>query len=230
MAVIKYKDPNTGQWTPLPLAPPVSASRLVGEIVAYAGASAPAGWLVCDGAAFSAATYPTLAQVIPSLRVPDLRGRVIQGVGGSVAGTLNSTTGAQTHGHTGTALPAHDHTGVAGTTGSHAHSHSVDVGAFTSGSGGTHAHSTGGAPTSAYELVASGGARYGSEGGHTHSTSSTGSHTHSVNPPSSTSGSASHTHAFTPDVNGVSAGTPVVAVTSSYQPTLTLNYIIYASG
>lgn len=39
----------------------------------------PVGWLKCNGAAFSAAQYPKLAQVYPALVLPDLRGEFIRG-------------------------------------------------------------------------------------------------------------------------------------------------------
>ncbi|AKJ43761.1 hypothetical protein QQ39_04890 [Pragia fontium] len=39
----------------------------------------PKGWLKCNGAAFTAAQYPKLAQAYPSLKLPDLRGEFIRG-------------------------------------------------------------------------------------------------------------------------------------------------------
>lgn len=39
----------------------------------------PAGWLKCNGAAFSAVQYPKLALVYPALALPDLRGEFIRG-------------------------------------------------------------------------------------------------------------------------------------------------------
>ncbi|WP_338860095.1 phage tail protein [Xenorhabdus griffiniae] len=39
----------------------------------------PAGWMKCNGATFTAAQYPELARVYPSLRLPDLRGEFIRG-------------------------------------------------------------------------------------------------------------------------------------------------------
>jgi hypothetical protein len=39
----------------------------------------PAGWLKCNGAAFSAVQYPKLALVYPALVLPDLRGEFIRG-------------------------------------------------------------------------------------------------------------------------------------------------------
>lgn len=51
----------------------------VGVPVPWPSATPPAGWLKCNGAAFTAAQYPKLAQAYPSLRLPDLRGEFIRG-------------------------------------------------------------------------------------------------------------------------------------------------------
>ncbi|ENL6902740.1 phage tail protein [Enterobacter ludwigii] len=51
----------------------------VGVPVPWPLATAPAGWLKCNGAAFTASQYPNLAQVYPTLKLPDLRGEFIRG-------------------------------------------------------------------------------------------------------------------------------------------------------
>ena len=51
----------------------------VGVPVPWPLATAPAGWLKCNGAAFTASQYPNLAQVYPALKLPDLRGEFIRG-------------------------------------------------------------------------------------------------------------------------------------------------------
>ncbi|ENK7103575.1 phage tail protein [Enterobacter kobei] len=51
----------------------------VGVPVPWPLATAPAGWLKCNGAAFTAAQYPKLAQAYPALKLPDLRGEFIRG-------------------------------------------------------------------------------------------------------------------------------------------------------
>lgn len=109
-----------------------------GIVKLNAGATAPPGWLVCNGAAVSRTTYAGLFAAIgttwgvgdgsTTFNVPDLRGRVPRGVAASGTGnTLGGTFGADTHTHTG---PSHTHTGPS-------HTHSVSG---TSGSGGTHSH------------------------------------------------------------------------------------------
>ncbi|WP_458102564.1 phage tail-collar fiber domain-containing protein [Enterobacter bugandensis] len=51
----------------------------VGVPVPWPLTTAPAGWLKCNGAAFTAAQYPKLAQAYPGLKLPDLRGVFIRG-------------------------------------------------------------------------------------------------------------------------------------------------------
>ncbi|WP_336716697.1 phage tail protein [Pantoea ananatis] len=51
----------------------------VGVPVPWPVATAPSGWLRCNGATFSASDYPQLAKAYPSLRLPDLRGEFIRG-------------------------------------------------------------------------------------------------------------------------------------------------------
>ncbi|HIX16953.1 MAG TPA: phage tail protein [Candidatus Gemmiger faecavium] len=73
-----------------------------GMIVPYAGAAAPAGWLLCDGSAVSRTTYADLFAVIgttygagngsTTFTLPDLRGRVAAGANASNA--LASRAGA----------------------------------------------------------------------------------------------------------------------------------------
>ena len=52
----------------------------VGVPVPWPTATAPTGWLKCNGAAFTAAQYPKLAVAYPSLVLPDLRGEFIRGL------------------------------------------------------------------------------------------------------------------------------------------------------
>jgi len=51
----------------------------VGVPIPWPSATPPSGWLKCNGAAFSAATYPLLAKAYPTLKLPDLRGEFIRG-------------------------------------------------------------------------------------------------------------------------------------------------------
>jgi len=93
----------------------VAANRVVGEIIDYGGASAPALWLLCYGQAISRTTYSSLFVAIgtafgvgdgsTTFNVPDCRGRVTAGkddMGGVAAGRLT----AAGSGITGTTLGA----------------------------------------------------------------------------------------------------------------------------
>jgi Phage Tail Collar Domain len=60
----------------------------VGTILPFAGDTAPAGWLLCNGASVNRTTYPTLYAVVAnrfgsadssSFNVPDFRGRFLRG-------------------------------------------------------------------------------------------------------------------------------------------------------
>ncbi|MCL1431594.1 MULTISPECIES: phage tail protein [Enterobacter cloacae complex] len=51
----------------------------VGVPIPWPSATPPTGWLKCNGAAFTAAQYPRLAQAYPALKLPDLRGEFIRG-------------------------------------------------------------------------------------------------------------------------------------------------------
>ena len=51
----------------------------VGTIVIYLGQTPPEGWLLCDGATFSATKYPKLKAFLGTNRTPDMRGYVPKG-------------------------------------------------------------------------------------------------------------------------------------------------------
>lgn len=75
----------------------------VGTIAMYGGASAPTGWLLCDGT--STTGYPTLAGIVGST-TPDLRGRFA--IGDNASLTLLATGGSATIAEAN--LPSHTHT------------------------------------------------------------------------------------------------------------------------
>ncbi len=92
-----------------------------GAILAYAGASAPSNWLLCNGQAVSRVTYADLFAVIgttygvgdgsTTFNVPDMRGNVPAGykaADGSF-GTLGAAVGEKTHLLDITEVPAHSH-------------------------------------------------------------------------------------------------------------------------
>ncbi|WP_315710049.1 phage tail protein [Brenneria uluponensis] len=54
-------------------------SSLVGIPLPWPQATAPTGWLKCNGQAFNTTLYPKLATIYPSGTLPDLRGEFIRG-------------------------------------------------------------------------------------------------------------------------------------------------------
>lgn len=176
-----------------------------GVVSAYAGAAAPSGWLLCDGAAVSRATYADLFAVIgttygsgdgsTTFNLPDITGRVVAGKEASETrlttagcgingGTLGAAGGAQT-------LSAHTH----------------GAGSLSAASGGTHTHDTGVGGGFATTAAGSGlTLSVGAQNATAASTGTTGSaHTHTVTGTSGSTGTGSH---------------------GSVQPTIVLNYII----
>lgn len=94
----------------------------VGSLQAFAGASAPTGWLLCDGSAVSRTVYPELFSVLgttygagdgsTTFGLPDLRGRMPIGAGNDGTAANNAT---RTRGDKGgdTRLQQHNHVYVA---------------------------------------------------------------------------------------------------------------------
>ena len=109
----------------------------VGSMQAFAGSSAPTGWLLCNGTTASRTTYSNLYSVIgttygvgdgsTTFGLPDMRGRVPMGAGtgnqlnasgsgaitggtGMTARTAGAFGGEETHLLTTAETPAHTHT------------------------------------------------------------------------------------------------------------------------
>lgn len=124
-----------------------------GTILDFAGSSAPAGYLLCDGSAVSRSTYSDLFAVINTIwgagngsttfNVPDLRRRATVGSGGTgsaaLANTVGSVGGAEAVVLTGqqSGVPEHGHrmnarthgqTGV--TAGTNGYAHSGGIGQY----------------------------------------------------------------------------------------------------
>lgn len=110
------------------------ALAATGVVLPFAGATAPAGWLLCAGQLVSRATYAALFAAIgtaygagdgsTTFGLPDLRGRVPAGkdnMGGTAANrlttagsgvngaTLGAVGGTETHTLTEAQMPAHSH-------------------------------------------------------------------------------------------------------------------------
>lgn len=98
-----------------------------GATIPYAGTSAPAGWLLCDGSAVSRATYATLFGVVgttwgvgdgsTTFNVPNMNGRVAVGTGtytdptsGVITRSLAQIGGEEAHVLITNEIPSHNHT------------------------------------------------------------------------------------------------------------------------
>ena len=224
----------------------------VGSINAYAGVTAPTGWLLCDGT--STTGYTALAALVGAT-TPDMRGRFP--IGDNASLTLLGTGGSVTiseanlpvHKHANTAALAsglvnvvdggsHSHTGTVDADGTHAHTGTSDGGgshnhalqATTFASAISHAHDNNQDYASA---GTNGQATVG--GGQLNSISAVGNHQHTF----TTSTIGNHQHTFTTTtqaVHGHSASVNNLSVTMSnantgsgtdyYQPYLVVNYII----
>lgn len=104
----------------------------VGCILPFTGASAPTGYLLCNGQAILRVTYADLFTTISTtfgvgdgsttFNVPDMRGRMIIGQNGASFTTIGGTGGSESRTLTTTELPAHTHTGTTDISGAHSHS------------------------------------------------------------------------------------------------------------
>lgn len=96
-----------------------------GTIIPYGAASAPTGYLLCNGTAVSRTTYSALFAIIgtaygvgdgsTTFNVPDMRGNVPVGKGGSDVAEIGDAGGEQTHTLVTGEIPSHTH-GYAGVT------------------------------------------------------------------------------------------------------------------
>ena len=103
--------------TPVPSAPTGKAKDRAGFVYSFAGSKAPAGFLLCDGAAYSRTAYSELFAAIgitygagdgsTTFNVPNYAGRVLVGAGSGYA--LGAVGGEAAHTLTVSEMPSHTH-------------------------------------------------------------------------------------------------------------------------
>lgn len=184
-------------------------TRFSGEIVAYGGAVAPTGWLICNGAALSRTVYAALFAVVgvaygagdgsTTFNLPNLSakfpigasGTYPRGQAGGTNGVTLTTANLPAHTHT----INHDHGSITTPATEGTHTHLIDL-ALSTGTSGVNL------PTASTVFDRTSGSMFSSV---------SGSHTHSVNLPN-----------FAGDSGSTGSGTPVTFV----PPYQSVNYII----
>lgn len=178
-----------------------------GAITAYPVATAPSGWLLCDGSAVSRTTYSALFTLLSTtygagngtttFNLPNLKGKVVVGLDSTQTefDVLGETGGAKTHTLTTAEMPSH--------------THSADPPATATDSQGSHSHTI------------EGSANWGTSGGYGISEDATASSNGTLN----TDAAGAHTHTVNiASFNTGSAGTG--GAHNNLQPYMVLNYII----
>jgi microcystin-dependent protein len=215
-----------------------------GVISQYAGATAPAGYLLCQGQSVSTAEFAGLFDAIgysyggsgANFNVPNLENRVPVGKGTGTFASLNATGGAESVTLSADQIPSHSHTASTNSTGGHTHSGTtgtVSTGhthAITVNAVGTHAHTV--TAIDARFSVGRGSGELSTQSPGTAQllgTSSSGGHGHTA---SSGDISANHTHGFSTSNDGNHSHTVTVNSTgggqahTNLQPYIVVNYII----
>jgi microcystin-dependent protein len=241
--------PKGDRGDPGPIGPvgPAGSGIPPGSIIVWAGTSAAAGYLLCDGQSYSRTTYADLFAVIGTdygdgdgvntFNVPDLRGCVVVmqsanpafATRGQVGGSADAIVVQHTH-----SIPSHQHTVPAHQHGmTHTHTINHDHGSATTSQTGSHRHAqdTDWVAGSYVGSRARGqSARYTENFGGLEA----GDHAHTVNLPTYSGNSGASSKASTDasavlTSSGVPLTTPVIgdpAVGANLQPYTVLNYII----
>jgi microcystin-dependent protein len=212
----------------------------VGSVTAFAGATAPASWLLCAGQAVSRTVYASLFATIgttygagdgsTTFAVPDLRGRTVAGLdnmGGTDAGRLDianssgTVVGSQYVTLTSAEMPSHTHTQNSHNHTQNSHNHSQNS---HNHSQNAHAHNftarwQGSSAVGVNMSAPSFGTPYGIGGGYVEAATATNIATTATNI------ATTATNIATTATNQHTGGD---GAHNNMQPTMVLNYIIKA--
>jgi microcystin-dependent protein len=181
-----------------PIQTQLNTNTPTGMISIHSAATAPTGWLLCDGTSYSTTTYANLYGVIgytfggsgANFNVPNLKGRVVVGIDATQTefDTRGETGGAMTHFHassnSGNTIPTTSGASDGNTTNASSSANSGNASA--GNSTGTHLFNAGNDATTS---------------------SNSANHTHSVNPgETATTNTGSHNHTTTNAANNINAG------------------------
>jgi microcystin-dependent protein len=120
-----------------------TVSTPAGSLMAFAGATAPTGWLACQGQSLLRADYAALFAAIGTtwgtvdgthFNVPDLRGMFVRGTGTNATGSSSGAIGPSVGTYAADTYLNHSHTASSSDSG-HVHSYLNPGGAVAGGSG-----------------------------------------------------------------------------------------------
>ncbi len=157
--------------------PAVSISEMMhytlplGCIVAYAGETAPKGWLICDGSAVTATNYPDLAAMLGktgTFALPNLTNAFLRG---AAAADVYTSNGADTVTLTSAHIPSHTHSVSLTSSTAANHTHSYNVVSVSAVWGGYAVGNAEDPKDSPNHLVGTTGATSGAGGTHSHTVS-----------------------------------------------------------
>jgi microcystin-dependent protein len=133
-----------------------------GAIIAFAGTSAPTGWLACQGQLVSRTTYAALFAAIgttwgagdgsTTFGLPDLRGVFLRGTGTNATGSSSGAVGPAVGGYATDTYLNHTHT-ASQASHNHTYTYFQAAGSTASGVGGQTPSSTSGTTSSATPAI-----------------------------------------------------------------------------
>ena len=181
-----------------------------GSVTAFAGSSAPSGYLVCDGSAVNRSTYPDLFSAIGTMygagdgsttfNLPNYSGQFLRGVDNGAGIDPDAATRTDRgDGTTGDAVGTIQSNEIL------AHSHTVNPPSTNTSTDGAHTHTVDPPVTN----TSTDGAHFHTVNPPATNTNSTGAHTHSIDPPATTtSTNGNHSHSTVTQLGNNTNGGP----------------------